>query len=75
VEALQQQRRLAIALGSTTFKIYNKFVTLLEVRHLDGGNIVNGGGRVNVSRREAAHENFAQKDTDNFLVIGMAHYP
>jgi hypothetical protein len=30
--ALQQQRRCTIALGSTTLKIYNKFMTLLEVQ-------------------------------------------
>jgi hypothetical protein len=30
-----------IALGSTTLKIYNKFMTY-SAGHLDGGNIVNG---------------------------------
>jgi hypothetical protein len=29
---LQQQQISTIALGSTTFKIYNKFMTLLEVQ-------------------------------------------
>jgi hypothetical protein len=39
-----------IALGSTTFKIYNIHDLTRSAGHLDGGNIVNGGGQtVNVS--------------------------
>jgi hypothetical protein len=51
VEALQQQRRSTIALGSTTFKNLQQIHDLTRsAGHLDGGNIVNGGGQtVNVS--------------------------
>jgi hypothetical protein len=50
VEALQQQR-ISTALGSTTLKNLQQIHDLTRsAGHLDGGNIVNGGGQtVNVS--------------------------
>jgi hypothetical protein len=69
VEALQQQRRLA--LGSTTFKNLQQIHDLRSAGHLDGGNIVNGRGQtVNVSAGKGFIRGSSDDTSTLFLLNG-----